>query len=127
MFIRTDEPYESRPDLYLLEDETESEGEDSDEEEESFSYSEPEGPKKKFVELELNASHDGSDATYQPDSSPVVLLESSDEEEAEADAHQNEDLQNEDEEDDQEAMEIEGEHPDSQPVYDGSTSGSSET
>ncbi|KAK3920765.1 NACHT, LRR and PYD domains-containing protein 5 [Frankliniella fusca] len=65
--LREDEPYESRPDLYLVEDVSDSEEEDDPEQDVSFS--EPEGESEAFGEMHLESSEDESDATFRPGTS----------------------------------------------------------
>lgn len=74
---RNDEPYESRPDLYYLEDNSEYEGSEDDEDP-ANSYSEPDDTVR-FADLQT-VDDASSDVTYEQ----LVDLEEEEEEEEEA-------------------------------------------
>ncbi|KAK3924301.1 Beta-N-acetylhexosaminidase, partial [Frankliniella fusca] len=65
--LREDEPYESRPDLYLVEDIDSGDDDDPDQEDSSFSEQEDDG--EAFGDLQLGSSKDESDATFRPGTS----------------------------------------------------------
>ncbi|KAK3925214.1 Zinc finger protein 687 [Frankliniella fusca] len=64
--LREDEPYESGPDLYLVEDVDSAEDDDPEQDD---SFSEPEDDGEAFGEMQLGSSKDESDATFRPGTS----------------------------------------------------------